>query len=302
MLYGFTTGKYVPQTPRGGVLFGPDGALYTTTQNAILYFDSDGTLFRLAPPTVSGGSWTGRIVVGFGASNVGAYPDAAVVLDGGSLYGTTSSDNTPEGGCGSVYEATPPASPPGAWMGTAIHNFGGPDGCGSVAPLTVGPNGALYGTTYYGGSGGPICEYPYAVPAGCGVVFRLTPPTSPGEAWTETTIYNFTALNGDGAYPSAGLVMDQNGVLYGTTQAGGTSAGSPCDFYAIFGCGTVFSLTPPTTPGAPWTEAILHAFTGLNGEGSLPTAGLTLNSSGALFGTTSTGGTAGKGTIFAITP
>ncbi|MGA2575219.1 MAG: choice-of-anchor tandem repeat GloVer-containing protein [Bryobacteraceae bacterium] len=46
VLYSFATGKYVPQTPRGGVLFGPDGALYTTTQNAILYFDSDGTALR----------------------------------------------------------------------------------------------------------------------------------------------------------------------------------------------------------------------------------------------------------------
>jgi uncharacterized repeat protein (TIGR03803 family) len=96
--------------------------------------------------------------------------------------------------------------------------------------------------------------------------------------------------------------MDQNGVLYGTTQAGGTAAGSPCEFYGIFGGGTVFSLTPPTTPGGNWTEAILHAFTGLNGEGSYPLTGLTLNSSGALFGTTSAGGTAGKGTIFAIEP
>jgi hypothetical protein len=107
---------------------------------------------------VGAGGWTGHTIVSFSTSNVGAYPQAGVVWNNGALYGTTASDIN--GGCGAVYAAVPPVAKGEAWTGTAIHNFGGPDGCGSDAPLIVGPNGVLYGTTYYGGSGGPICVYP----------------------------------------------------------------------------------------------------------------------------------------------
>jgi uncharacterized repeat protein (TIGR03803 family) len=305
VLYAFDDSPYSPHTPRGGVLLGPNGTLYTTTQNTELV--SDGTVFMLAPPAEPGGNWIGNLVLGFSASGVGAYPQATVVWRDGSLYGTTYfSSYEGQGGCGSVYEATPPASQPGSWTATVIHNFGGPDGCGSMAPLTVGPDGVLYGTTYYGGSGGLPCSYPNGIgppSEGCGTVFQLTPPEAPDGAWTETTIYNFTALNGDGAFPAAGLVMDENGVLYGTTTYGGSAtSGSPCFYFGPTGCGTVFALTPPATPGGAWTETVLHSFTGQNGEGSVPMTGLTLNPTGSLFGTTSTGGTAGKGTVFAVKP
>jgi uncharacterized repeat protein (TIGR03803 family) len=59
---------------------------------------------------------------------------------------------------------------------------------------------------------------------------------------------------------------------------------------------------PPATPGGPWTETILHTFTGLDGDGALPTAALAMSSSGVLYGTTSSGGANGKGTVFAIRP
>jgi uncharacterized repeat protein (TIGR03803 family) len=114
-------------------------------------------------------------------------------------------------------------------------------------------------------------------------------------------IYSFTAANGDGGYPSASVVLGANGVLYGTTQYGGI-ASSPCSYYGALGCGTVFQLTPPTTPGGVWTEAILHTFSGQNGDGSIPIAGLTLSPSGTLYGTTSGGGNANKGTVFSVTP
>jgi len=82
-----------------------------------------------------------------------------------------------------------------------------------------------------------------------------------------------------------------NGVLYGTTSGGGSA-----------GCGTVFKLAPPTAPGGTWTETILHSFTDQNGDGATPVAALALSSTGVLYGTTSAGGTAGKGTVFAIVP
>jgi hypothetical protein len=204
-----------------------------------------------------------------------------------------------------VYELTPPATQGGAWAETTIHTFTGPpsDGGGSEAALAEGPDGVLYGTTYYGGSGTPCDFSPYLSGSGCGTVFQLTPPTAPGGAWTESVIYNFTGLNGDGGYPSSSVVVGKNGVLYGTTQyGGGSTSASPCSSAGVSGCGTAFQLTPPSAPGGAWTETILHSFTGQDGDGSTPLAGLALSSTGVLYGTTSAGGTAGNGTVFAIVP
>jgi uncharacterized repeat protein (TIGR03803 family) len=138
--------------------------------------------------------------------------------------------------------------------------------------------------------------------SGCGAVFQLTPPTTSGEGWTESVIHSFTGNNGDGAYPQAGLLLGPNGTFYGTTSYGGVESGSACSYFGSHGCGTVFQLTPPTTPGGAWTETILHGFTGENGDGSVPYGGLTLSPGGTLYGTTTAGGTSNKGTVFSITP
>ena len=75
-----------------------------------------------------------------------------------------------------------------------------------------------------------------------------------------------------------------------------------CDVNAVYGCGTVFQLTPPATLGGAWTENVLHSFSNENGDGAYPVAGLALAATGVLYGTTSAGGSAGKGTVFAIKP
>src|SRR5579862_1007875 len=95
---------------------------------------------------------------------------------------------------------------------------------------------------------------------GYGTVFMLS-PNSDG-TWAESLIYNFCSdyVNGlclDGAYPLAGLTFDSQGNLYGTTQGGGSqfSCGSGQN-----GCGTVFQLSPPSSPNTSWKETVLYNF------------------------------------------
>ncbi len=289
--------------PDGAVLIAPGGTVYTTTFGPVS--PGRGTAVALAPPSTPGGSWTQSVIYSFGGpgDQIGSNPQAGLVSEGGALYGTLYYGGSVFGcDCGGVYELTPPATPGGAWRETTIYSFGASPGDGDnpEAAFTVGPGGVLYGTTVTGGS--EVCPVGGGYTAGCGTVFQLTPPTTPGGAWTESVIYNFTGTNGDGAGPVSSLVVGHDGILYGTTQYGG-SASSPCaaTFHNLGGCGTVFELTPPTTPGGAWTENVLHVFSGQDGDGSMPVAGLALSSAGVLYGTTSAGG-AGAGTVFAILP
>jgi uncharacterized repeat protein (TIGR03803 family) len=145
--------------------------------------------------------------------------------------------------------------------------------------------GNLYGTTDEGGS----LESCAGSLSGCGTVFELSPPGSPGGAWTEAVLYSFTG-GADGGFPQAPVIVDNVGNLYGTTNEGG----SPRCM-----CGTVFELTPS---GATWTESVLHTFGTTNGDGNSPSAGLLLGPSGALVGTTPGGGTHEDGTVFGLLP
>ncbi|MGA2577093.1 MAG: choice-of-anchor tandem repeat GloVer-containing protein [Bryobacteraceae bacterium] len=158
---------------------------------------------------------------------------------------------------------------------TTLYSFPGIDGEYPEASLVLN-NGNLIGTTYTGG-------------VGWGTVFALSPPAQSGGAWTIHQLYAFTG-GADGANPRAGVVLNPQGVIFGTTEQGGAS-----------GYGTVFSLTP--AGGGKYTQSVVYSFTGLAGDGAYPEAGLILSSkSGYLYGTTYGGGTAGYGTVFALTP
>jgi hypothetical protein len=109
-------------------------------------------------------------------------------------------------------------------------------------------------------------------------VFELSKQSG---TWTETVLYNFGGGSG-GAYPRAGLVMDKQGNLYGTTDVGGIPGACNSSGFAGYGCGTVFELSPT---GNGWTETILYAFTG-GADGGFPYAALILDKSGNLYGTT----------------
>ena len=148
-------------------------------------------------------------------------PAAGVIMDGkGNLYGTTEyggaygSPNESTGG--TVFELSATGTE------TLLYSFGGYPGDGLLpaASLVMYKNN-LYGTTYTGGMYGQ------------GTVFKLTRPVKKGVPWTETILYSFGATSDDGRAPSAGLIVDAEGNLYGTTTAGG-----------VYGSGTVFEITP----------------------------------------------------------
>jgi hypothetical protein len=181
---------------------------------------------------------------------------------------------------------------------TTVHSFTSiPDGERPRAGLIFDKSGALYGTTFLGGSA-TGCDRV----SGCGgTVFKLTP--LPDGTWTESVLHSFTGPP-DGAFPQAGLIFDEAGALYGTTAGGGTGC-APSDPLHSGGCGTVFKLTP--LPDGTWTERVLYSFT-VPPDGSFPQAGLILDERGALYGTTSLGGTStactpdGCGTVFKLVP
>jgi len=125
-----------------------------------------------------------------------------------------------------------------------------------------------------------------------GILFLLLLlATTWAKAQVVTTLYSFTNSGGDGAFPYAGLIMDPSGNLYGTTIAGGASY-----------FGTVFELV---NKSGNYTENVLHSFTNSNGDGASPYAGLVMDSSGNLYGTTNQGGgssncASGCGTVFEL--
>ena len=312
VLYSFTGGIRDVANPTSGVVIGsgPGGSpmLYGTATSGGA--SEAGGVFSLTPPAVglagSAGAWTESLLYSFMGVNDGAAPSVGVVFgNGGVLYGTTAIGGPAN--AGTVFSLAPPKSANGAWTESVLYAFtGGSPGIGVLSGLVVGNGGVLYGTTEGGGTG--------SCPIGCGTVFSLAPPIpglfGPG-AWTASVLYRFTG-GSDGAYPAAGLAIGSNGVLYGTTEFGGTGSctggGQPP------GCGVVFSLTPPPFPGGAWTETTLHSFnpgngicdgvTGCSGysDGFYPTTGLALGSGGILYGTTDGGGTMNGGTVFSLTP
>jgi uncharacterized repeat protein (TIGR03803 family) len=113
---------------------------------------------------------------------------------------------------------------------TVLYDFrGGTDGANPHAGLISDSKGVLYGTTWRGGGTGCVAGL------GCGTVFKLTPPAPGQTKWTKRTLYRFKG-GSDGEAPFAGLVLNSNGALFGTTLAGG----------GAFGSGTVFKLKPPS--------------------------------------------------------
>ena len=276
VLYSFT-GTNDGAGPNANLIFDAEGNLYGTAEGGGSYTCTGGcgTVFRLTPN--ADGTWALSVLHEFNSGEDGAWPLADLVFDvNGSLYGTTGWGGA--GGYGVLFQLTPDVG--GNWTERVLQYFdGGKNGGIPYSGVTFEPAGNLYGTTEAGGD--PKC---FTGGVGCGVVFKMT-PNSDG-SWTETVIHNFESW--DGVFPSAGLVFDQEGSLYGTTR------GNPDQ---NMGYGGVFMLKPNSD--GTWTFSTLHLFTG-GYDGATPVARLILDASGNLYGTTSEGGRYGHGTAFML--
>lgn len=171
---------------------------------------------------------------------------------------------------------------------TVLHSFVGGSGDGSY-PFYAGLNRGshiysgksypvLYGTTPQGGGTG--CY------SGCGVAFALSewPGSRGGVSWRYSLLHHF-AGGGDGATPYSGLTS-LNGLLYGTTNLGGSGSGY----------GTIYSIDPNSG-----NETILYSFSG-GSDGAYPYSGLVADANGNLYGVAYEGGAYGYGLVFEITP
>jgi uncharacterized repeat protein (TIGR03803 family) len=219
------------------------GRLYGTTASGGAYGESTydgGTVFRV---DLNAGKET--VIHSFGGTADGKYALAPLFEYHGSFYGTTQSGGS---GGGVVYKITTRGAE------KVLYSFTGPDGAYPQAPVLI-ARGEIYGTTNGGGS------------ADWGTVFKMNTDGN-----NERVVHSFANNGVDGIDPDAGLI-DVHGVLYGTTDAGGSH-----------GYGTVFRVGKSGE-----NERVLHSFGQSYDDGGYPLAPL-VSVNGTLYGTTNEGG------------
>lgn len=269
VIYPFLNNTTDGANPMSSLVFDTQGNLYGTTYGGG-GANGYGTVFELSPQ--GDGSWKETILLSFPGAANGLWPTGAPVIDSaGNLYGLAAGG----AGDGMAYELSPPAKAGDKWTETVLYKFqGSPDGDNPVGSLVFDKQGNLYGATTDGGS------------SIFGSVFELAPGT--GGTWTETTIFSFTG-SATGTFPMAGLIVDGEGNLYGTTQQGGSAAD-----------GVVYELSPPSS-GTTWNETVIWNFSHHVPDGEGPESSLLLDSKGNLFGTCPLS-TSGSGIAFELSP
>src|ERR1017187_3277131 len=344
--------------PWAGVIRDSAGNLYGTTQNGGV--SNKGVVYKV--------DTTGRqtVLYSFTGGADGSGPQAGVIGDSaGNLYGTTSLGGTAN--VGVVYKLDTTGHE------TVLYSFtGGADGGEPAAGVILDSAGNLYGTTVFSGTAGTGVVYKLDSTGHETVLFTFTGTLSGGDGnvpWAgvirdsagnlygttllsgtagqgvvykldttghETVLYSFTG-GADGGNPSAGVIRDSAGNLYGTTQRGGTANAGVVYKVDSTGHETVlYTFTGGADGGDPWSgvirgsagnlygttqvggtagagvvykldttghETVLYSFTGgFTGgpDGSYPYAGVIGDSAGNLYGTTYQGGTAGKGTVYKL--
>jgi len=230
ILHSFNNNFVDGYRPLGSLVFDANGNLYGTTSYGGV--NGMGTVFELTPG--SGGVWTENIIFNQSYSET---PYANLIFDTeGNLYSTSFSGGAPNqtvGQHGTAFELSPPQSGT-AWTEQILHSFAqdATDGGSLAAGLISDTKGNLYSTTFHGGP-----YYTEGVTANTdGTIFELLPQQTGGYA--EDVLYIFGTAANDGVLPTAGVISDSNGNLYGVTSEGGA-----------YGYGAVYEYTPvPTTP------------------------------------------------------
>jgi uncharacterized repeat protein (TIGR03803 family) len=260
-----TSGVYPGANPYAGLALGSDGNFYGTTTSGGA--NNYGTIFQLTP----GGAFTS--LLSFNGTN-GATPYAAPVQGSdGNFYGTTFTGGVSN--WGTIYQITTNGT------FTNLFSFTGTNnpylGANPGAALVPAGDGSFYGTADYGGDSTNVI--PIISGAGYGTIFQLT---------TNGTVVVPVFLDyTNGAHPSGGLVLGQDGSFYGTTTCGGRGISS-----TFPGFGTVFKMTPDGT----FTN--LYLFNG-SSDGGFIYAGLVQGGDGNLYGAAFSGGQ-GYGTLFKV--
>jgi uncharacterized repeat protein (TIGR03803 family) len=280
VLYAFRGGKD-GANPATSLVADSFGALYgTTVQGGVGCYSGHGcgTVFKLTP---SGSGYKESILYRFQGFGDGYAPSALIIDAAGALYGTTYTGGPARQG--TVFTLTPSA---GGYTKSILYAFGtGPtdDGAYPDAALIAGRDGALYGTTIFGGG------FPHCGRVGCGTVFALRPS---GAGYVERILHAFSGESGDGFFPTAPVVEGADGTLYGTTFEGGAGG---------IGFGMVFALAPGSSG---YTERVLVDF-GDDARGRYPQSGL-LDVGDKLVGTLPWGGVGRGGPeyglVFSLAP
>jgi uncharacterized repeat protein (TIGR03803 family) len=245
VLYSFIGSKRDGGNPRGSIVLDAAGNIYGTTNGGN---GTKGCVFELSP--AGGDTWTERVLYGVEAGPGGLAMDIT-----GNLFGTSRDKK--------VFELSPDGK--GGWDASVIYSF--EDGSIPIGTPAFDAAGNLYGTTYPGGA------------FNAGTVYKLSHGQN---GWNEDTLESFQHHALNAFRPFAGVVLDAEGNIYGTTLLGGTFRG-----------GTVFELVPG---GGSYTLNIIANLTGN------PYSGVIMDGSGNLYGTTNFGGRHSFGVVYEATP
>jgi uncharacterized repeat protein (TIGR03803 family) len=242
--------------------YGANGGDLTIDRNGNLYGTAGNSIFEIAK-TATGYASTPTTLATFNSATEGSSPDTVLAIDAnGDLFGTTEAGGPDHEG--TVFELvkteTGYASAP-----TVLASFPDTHTAGNDASnLYIDPNGNLFGTLNQ-------------------TVFEVA-KTETGYASSITTIASFSGSNESALFGT--VVADSQGNLYGTADEGGE-----------YGDGTVYEIVKTAT-GYDSTPTTLVNFDGT--DGGHPQGSLIVDAKGDLFGTTETGGTHDKGTVFEL--
>jgi uncharacterized repeat protein (TIGR03803 family) len=312
LLHTFKGGRDGAAPTGAALTLGARGTIYGMTVNGGLA--NGGTVYRFRNGEM-------KVLHSFGLGNDGYWPSSGLLPQpDGSLVGITNAGGgsgcSSSHGCGTIFRLAPDGTE------TILHAFAGGtgDGSGPVGTPVRDLAGNLFGTTYYGGQVNKGAVYRIATDGAASLLYSfINPATYPNQglaidkrgnlfgttqqylgAYTgavfkidtqsqESIVLDFSKGPGNGT-GNVGLLPDK-GELYGTLTKGGGNQTGDCNFAG--GCGAFFVIDPKRQQ-----ITVLHGFGG--SDGLYPSAGVITDGRGNYYGTTSSGGAAGNGTIFKI--